>query len=47
MTDCNHYDCEYFRAFDDGIGVDLYCVHHKKWFFEDDPICEDFKEDTQ
>ena len=47
MTECNHYDCKHFKAFDDGIAVDTYCTHHKKWFYEEDPICECFEEEEQ
>lgn len=49
MTECNHYDCKHFRAFDDGIGVDTYCKYHKEWFWCDGetPICEHFEEEEQ
>lgn len=40
----NHYDCNHFRAFDDGIAVDTYCKLHKRWCIEDEPCCEDYDE---
>lgn len=49
MENYNHYDCQYFRAYDDGIGCDCYCEHKKEWFWivEETPICEAFKKDIE